>query len=55
VRFSEGDIVLVGLDMDKGEVHFVRAGATALPVVEVNNQESELYLAVALFLEGAAC
>jgi hypothetical protein len=46
--------VLVGLDMDKGEVHFVRAGATALPVVEVK-QENELYLAVAMFLEGAAC
>jgi hypothetical protein len=41
--------------MDKGEVHFVRAGATALPVVEVNNDETELYLAVAMFLEGAAC
>lgn len=54
VRFSEGDTILVGLDMDRGDLHFVRAGATALPVVQVKKEE-ELFLVVLMFFRGASC
>lgn len=54
VKFTEGDIVIVGLDMEKGQLHFARAGASPLPVVEVP-RGVELHIAVSMYLHGCGC
>jgi len=54
VRYSEGDTVIVALDMEKGHLHFARAGASPMPIVEVP-KGAELCIAVAMYMQGCGC
>jgi hypothetical protein len=54
VRYSEGDTVIVALDMEKGQLHFARAGASPMPIVEVP-KGAELCIAVAMYMQGCGC
>ena len=53
VKFGDGDVIMLDLDMDLGELRFERGGAEQLPTI--SGLTGSFHVCVAMFFNGASC